>query len=61
VGVSNQGIELLGLCCGHLEKWTRKWYRGNTRGLEGWVEPLIRRVSNDRYHYNQGENGYPMG
>jgi hypothetical protein len=43
VGVSNQGIELLGSCGSHLEKWVEKWYRGDKRGLDGWVGPLRRR------------------
>jgi hypothetical protein len=37
-----------------------KWYRGNKMGLEGWVQPLVRRVSNDRYHCDQGEKREPI-
>jgi hypothetical protein len=61
VGVSNQGIEFLRYCGIHLEKWVETWYRGNKRGLEGWVGPLRRRMSNDRCHYDQEEKGDPMG
>jgi len=52
VVVNNQGIELLGSGGCHLEKWARKWYRGNTRGLEGSVGQLRRRVSNYRHNYD---------
>jgi hypothetical protein len=37
--VNNQGIEVLGSCGSHLDKGEGKWYRGNKRGLEGWVGP----------------------
>jgi hypothetical protein len=35
---------------------------GETKGVwrVGW-DHLRRRVSNDRYHYDQGEKGDPMG
>jgi hypothetical protein len=51
----------LGSYGSHLKKWAGKWYMGNKRVLEEWVGPLIRGVSNDRYHFNQGEKGDPMG
>jgi hypothetical protein len=60
VGVNNQGIEFLGSCGIYLEKWAGKWYRGNKKGLEGWVGPLRKMVSNDRYHCGKGEKGNPM-
>jgi hypothetical protein len=44
-----------------LEKWARKWDRGNTGGQKGWVGPLRRKVSNDRYHCDQGKKGNLMG
>jgi hypothetical protein len=37
--VRNQGIEFLGSCGSHLDKGVGKSYRGNKRGLEGWVGP----------------------
>jgi hypothetical protein len=43
------------------KKGADNWYRGNKRGLGCWVGPLRRRVSNDRYHCDQGEKGDPMG
>jgi hypothetical protein len=32
-------LEFLGSCYSHLDKGAQKWYRGNKRGLEGWVGP----------------------
>jgi len=34
---------------------------GEARGWEGWVGPLRRMVSSDRYHYYQCEKGNSMG
>jgi hypothetical protein len=42
--VSNQGIEFLVLCGSHFGKGAGKQYRGNKRGLEGWVGPVIRLI-----------------
>jgi hypothetical protein len=33
VGVNNQGIDFLGSCGIHSEKWAAKWYKGNKRCL----------------------------
>jgi hypothetical protein len=61
VVVSNQGIEFLGSCGSLLDKEKEngigetKWvWRG------GW-DHGEKRVSNDRYHYDQGEMGDPKG
>jgi hypothetical protein len=43
------------------EKWSGKWDKGEAGGREGWVGPLRRMVSSDRYHCDQGEKGNPMG
>jgi hypothetical protein len=44
-----------------LEKWAGKWDRGGIEGREGWVGPLRRMVSNDRYHCDQVKKRNPMG
>jgi hypothetical protein len=55
--LNNQWIEFLGSSVGNLKKWERKWYKRNMGCQEGWVRPMRRRVSNDRYHLIREKRG----